>query len=116
MKFQEPNRRARLAQLGYLFKHSFTIVGRDTAIIAPVVRMIIYAAVMMLLFFIGIFLVFYGNGNSTWFLLAGALMFVYKFFYYSRAGLTLNRLVYETATDGKSTQKSSRKSLTGLGR
>lgn len=116
MTFQDPNRKGRLAQLGYLFMHSFTIVGRDPAIIAPVIRMIVYAAVMTLIFFIGIFLIFYGSGNSTWFLLAGALMFVYKFFYYNRAGLTLSRLVYETATDKKPTRKSVRKSLAGLGK
>ena len=96
-EFTRPDRKQRLAQLGYLFKHSFTIVGRERAILSPIIRMVIYAMVMVLLFFIGIYLAAGEGGGSTWFLLAGSLMFIYKFFYYNRAELTLSRMIYETA-------------------
>lgn len=114
MEFIQPDRKARLAQLAYLFKHSFTIAGRDRAILSPVIHMIVYAAVMVLLFFIGIYLAA-GNGTgSTWFLLGGAIMFVYKFFYYNRAELTLSRLVYETAIGNTPDGQAVRREIAGL--
>lgn len=54
----KPDRRARLARLGFLIRHSFTIVGRNRALLMPLFRMWIYAAVMVVLFFAGLFLIF----------------------------------------------------------
>lgn len=114
MEFIKPDRKARLAQLGYLFKHSFTIVGRERMILAPVIRMVVYAVVMVLLFFIGVYLAAGNGGGSTWFLLAGAIMFIYKFFYYNRAELTLSRLVYETAIGNTPDRQAVRQEIAGL--
>ncbi|HLS18441.1 MAG TPA: hypothetical protein VK090_01410, partial [Paracoccaceae bacterium] len=114
MEFTQPDRKARLAQLGFLFKHSFTIVGRERAILSSVIHMIIYAAAMVLLFFIGIYLAAGNGAGSTWFLLAGALMFVYKFFYYNRAELALSRLVYETAIGNTPDGQAVRREIAGL--
>lgn len=116
MDFKKPDMKARLAQLGFLFKHSFTIVGRNRALIAPVVRMAVYAIVMILLFFIGICLILYENNNSMWFLLAGGLMFLYKFFYYNRAELTLSRMTWTAATGGTPSHRAARGEISGLRR
>ncbi len=115
MDFKKPNRKARLAQLGFLIRHTFTIVGRNRALLAPLIAMWIYASVMVLLFFVGLFLVFYDSAGSTWFLLGGAVMFVYKFFFYNRAELTLSRLTYDTATGGLPTRREARREIAGLG-
>lgn len=116
MDFEKPNMKARMTQLGFLFKHSFTIVGRNRALVMPVVRMVIYATVMVLLFFIAICLILYENSNSTWFLLAAALMFIYKFFYYNRAELTLSRMTWTAATGGTPDLRTARGEISGLRR
>lgn len=115
MDFEKPGRTARLKQFGFLIKHTFTIVGRNRALLAPLFVMWAYAAVMVMVFFIGLFLVFYENGNSTWFLLAGALMFLYKYFFYNRAELTLSRLAHDTAAGGTPTRAEARREISGLG-
>lgn len=104
MDFITPNRKARLAQLGFLVRHTFTIIGRNRAILAPLIRMWIYAALMVTLLSAGLFLIFYEYGYGTWFLLTGIAMFLYKFFFYNRAELTLSRLVYGTATGATPTR------------
>ncbi len=114
MDFTKPDRKARLAQLGFLVRHTFTIVGRNRALLAPLFVMWIYAAVMIALFFAGLFLIFYENDNSTWFLLGGAVMFIYKFFFYNRAELTLSRLTYGTASGGTPTRRDARREIAGL--
>ncbi|MBI6630668.1 hypothetical protein [Pontibaca salina] len=116
MDFKKPDMKTRLAQLGFLVKHSFTIVGRNRALIAPVARMAVYAIVMILLLFIGICLVLYDNGNGTWFLLAAGLMFLYKFFYYNRAELTLSRMTWTAATGGTPNHRAARKEISDLRR
>lgn len=115
MDFEKPARGARLKQLGFLLKHTFTIVGRNRALLTPLFVMWAYAAVMIVVFFAGLFLIFYGNNNSTWFLLAGALLFLYKFFFYNRAELTLSRLTHDTATGGTPTRAEARREISGLG-
>ncbi|WP_289043336.1 hypothetical protein [uncultured Aliiroseovarius sp.] len=114
MDFEKPGRKARLAQLGFLARHTFTIVGRNRALLGPLIVMWIYAAAMIVLFFTGLFLAFYESGNSTWFLIAGALMFIYKFFFYNRAELTLSRLTYGTAIGGSPTRGEARREIADL--
>lgn len=111
MDFEKPDRDARLKQLGFLIKHTFTIVGRNRALLGPLVATWVYAAVMIAVFFAGLFLIFYENGSSTWFLIAGALLFLYKFFFYNRAEMTLSRLTYGTATGASPTRREARREI-----
>lgn len=114
MEFIQPDRKTRLAQLGYLFKHSFTIMGRDRALLAPVIHMLIYATVMVALFFVSVILMVGKGSGHGWLLLAGALMFIYKFFYYNRMELTLSRLVYDTAIGNQPDRQKARAEIAGL--
>ncbi|AVX04910.1 hypothetical protein MXMO3_02397 [Maritalea myrionectae] len=53
MKFERPGIGARVGQLGYLLKHTFTIVARDDDIIVPVLKMSAMAVLVVCLFFWG---------------------------------------------------------------
>src|SRR5699024_1884424 len=116
MDFITPSRKARFAQLGYLFKHTFTIFGRERDIVQPIIRMSIYAVVMTSTLFAGILLIGLQARGGGWLLLLGCLLFFYKFFYYNRTGLVLSRLVYATATGGEADAKTARKNVAGLKR
>jgi len=87
----------RLSRIGYLLKHTFTVVGRDTDIAAPWAWMNVYAIVMVTAFFGGITGFFAG---STTFgigsLGVAILMFVYKYFFYNYKEMAQSWLVYET--------------------
>ena len=63
MKFERPGLGARVGQLGYLLKHTFTIVARDDDIIVPVLKMSAMAVIVVCLFFGGIAAVVLGNGG-----------------------------------------------------
>ncbi|MCV2892737.1 hypothetical protein [Lentibacter sp. XHP0401] len=114
MDFTKPDLKARFTQLGFLVRHTFTIVGRNRALLEPLFMMWIYAALMIGLFFTGLVLAAYENGHSAWFLLGGTVMFIYKFFFYKRAELTLSRLTYGTTTGGMPTQREARREISGL--
>ena len=95
-QLRKPGIGERLGQLGYLLKHTFTIVGRDPGILRPWVRMAIYGMVMATLFFAGVFAIVinaYGAGGVL--IAASVLMFLYKFFYYVRQELRQSWLVSE---------------------
>ncbi len=115
MKFERPGLGARVGQLGYLLKHTFTIVGRDSDIIVPVIKMSAMAALVVCLFFGGIAAVVLGNGGTgTWLILFGIIFFIYKFFYYNKTELALSRLVYETAIGNDPDGASVKEQLKGL--
>jgi hypothetical protein len=87
----------RLSRIGYLLKHTGTVVGRDADIVTPWAWMIVYAAVMVTAFFAGVIGVFLGS-FSLWgpgFGLA-VLMFLYKYFFYNYREMGQSWLVYET--------------------
>lgn len=115
MNFDKPDRKARLKQLGFLIRHTFTIVGRNRALLGPLFVMWAYAAAMVTLFFVGIALIFYANSSGTWFLLGGVAMFTYKFFFYNRAELTLSRMTHGTATGGTPTRQKAKAEIASLG-
>lgn len=50
MKFVTPSRKLRFTQLGYLFQHMFTILGRNLSIARPIIKMSLYAVVMLCIF------------------------------------------------------------------
>jgi len=87
----------RLSRIGYLLRHTFTVVGRDTDIVTPWIRMIVYAVVMVTAFFVGL-----AAAVMEAVLVAGAafglaaLMFLYKFVFYNYKEVTQSWLVYET--------------------
>lgn len=87
----------RLNRIGYLLKHTVTVVGRDADIVTPWIAMIVYAVVMVTSFFVGILGVFLGS-FSIWALSFGLafLMFVYKYFFYNYREMGQSWLVYET--------------------
>lgn len=114
MNFVTPSRKARFAQLGYLFKHTFTIFGRDLSIVRPIVKMIVYACVMLAAFSAGLVLILYQISGGGWLLFAGVVLFFYKFFYYNRVSLVLSRMVYVSATGGDPKAKKARQHLSGL--
>jgi hypothetical protein len=87
----------RLSRIGYLLKHTVTVVGRDADIIRPWVWMNVYAIVMVTAFFGGIVGIFVGSTTLG----AGGLglavvMFVYKYFFYNYREMGQSWLVYET--------------------
>ncbi|WP_193067838.1 hypothetical protein [Halomonas sp. 3D7M] len=112
MDFEKPGLGAQFSQLGYLLKHTFTIIGRDTDILSPIIRMSVYAAFVVVLFFAGIAAIIVGmGGTGTLLLLAMVIVFVYKFFYYNHQELRLSRLVYDTACGRDATVQGARKEL-----
>ncbi|MFW5927299.1 MAG: hypothetical protein ACOCSR_04535, partial [Wenzhouxiangella sp.] len=93
---RKPGFGERLNQLGYLLKHTFTIVGRDPGIIRPWVRMAIYGMVMASIFFVGIAALVVDASSIGGTLIAIAVaLFVYKFFYYTRQELRQSWLTSE---------------------
>lgn len=97
-KFRRPGIGERLGQLGYLLKHTFSIVGRDFDILAPLVRMAIYGVVLVTVFFLGILAIAMDAGGwGVLLLMIAAGLFIYKFFYYNRQELAQSWLVFETA-------------------
>lgn len=116
MTFERPGIGERLSQLGYLVKHTFTIVGRDRDIVVPVAKMSLYAALVVAVFFAGLAAIAYGRGGTgAWLLLLSIVLFVYKFFFYNRTELALSRMVYETSIGNDPSSSSVRKQLSGLG-
>jgi len=93
---RQPDIKERLAQLGYLLKHTFSLVGRAPGITRPWIRMTLYAVVMVSLFFISVIALWVNNGSiGTPALLLSLGMFVYKYFYYVRQELRQSWLVGE---------------------
>ena len=87
----------RLSRIGYLLKHTFTVVGRDTDIAAPWAWMNVYAIVMVTAFFGGITGFFAGSATfGIGSLGVAVLMFVYKYFFYNYKEMAQSWLVYET--------------------
>lgn len=116
MDFVTPSRKARLAQLGYLFKHTFTLFGRHLSIMRPIARMSLYAIAMLCVFAAALVLIALERAGGGWLLFLGATLFIYKFFYYNKVSLVLSRMVYVSATGGDPTAQSARKHLKGLRR
>ena len=115
----------RLSRIGYLLKHTFTVVGRDTDIVRPWVWMNVYAIVMVTAFFGGVTGFFVGTtGIGVGGLGLAVVMFVYKYFFYNYREMSQSWLVYETIcgrnrsyADAKQTateRKSSVRKLAGL--
>lgn len=101
-KLRKPGIGERLKQLGYLLKHTFTIIGRDPGIVRPWVRMAIYGAVMVCVFFAAITAYVVGAGGlGTSLLLIAIALFLYKFFYNTRQELRQSWLVSETLKGDK---------------
>ncbi|RFU13354.1 hypothetical protein DZD18_07250 [Rhodobacteraceae bacterium W635] len=97
-RFRKPGLGERFTQLGYLLKHTVTIVGRDRDIATPVIRTILLSVVLVTLFFAMITAyVIEANGTGTLLLLAWLIVGVYHFFYFNRQELALSWLVFETA-------------------
>lgn len=93
---RKPGFGERLKQLGYLLKHTFTIVGRDPGIIRPWVRMTIYGLVLTCLFFGAITAFIVGaNGTGMLLLLASIVLFIYRYFFDTRQELRQAWLVSE---------------------
>ncbi|MDN6180493.1 MAG: hypothetical protein L0I84_05740 [Halomonas subglaciescola] len=117
MQFTKPSIGDRVSQLGYLVKNTFTIVGRDKDILVPVVKMSLYASLVVVLFFGGIAAVIIGRGGTAaWMFLFSIILFVYKFFFYNRLELRLSRLVFDTACGKDATVKAAKAELTGMKR
>lgn len=101
-KLRRPGIGERLKQLGYLLKHTFTIIGRDPGIVRPWVRMAIYGAIMVCVFFAAVTAYVVGAGSvGTLLLLVAIALFIYKFFYYTRQELRQSWLVSETLKGDK---------------
>lgn len=98
MQFVTPNRKTRLAQLGYLYKHTFTIFGRDRILFQPIIRMCLYALTTLFLFALGLVLILYEKNGGGWLLFIAVLAYFYKFFYYNRVGLRLSHMTFLTAS------------------
>lgn len=116
MEFEKPSIGAKFSQLGYLFKHTFTIVGRDSDILTPIIMMAVYAVAVVVLFWAGIIFIVVGNGaTGGWLLVLAVLTFFYKFFFYNRYELRLSRLVFDTACGRDATAAGAKEALAGSG-
>lgn len=97
-RFRKPSLSERFSQMGYLLKHTATIVGRDGDIVTPVIRTIIMSVILVTLFFAAIVLIVAGSGGlGTLLLLAWAVLGIFHFFYFNRQELALSWLVFQTA-------------------
>lgn len=97
-RFRKPRLSERFSQMGYLLKHTATIVGRDFDILAPVIRTIVFSVILVTLFFAMIAAyVVEANGTGTILLLVWVVFGIYHFFYFNRQELALSWLVFETA-------------------
>src|SRR3989344_4324087 len=82
-QFHKKPFKARIKDTGYLLKNSFVIIGKDSDIIKPTIRMAIYSVVLITLFFISLLTFFTGNFVGTGILLLLFVVFVlfpFKFF------------------------------------
>jgi hypothetical protein len=115
-KFQRPGLGARLRQASYLLKNTFTVVGRDADIVAPLTRMVVYGVAMVTTAFAGL-LACLLRSYAWGALLLGlaALLFVYKFFYYNRRELAQSWLAFETACGHDRSPKEARARVGELG-
>lgn len=114
-KFRKPGMGERIQQLGYLLKNTVTIIGRDTDIIGPWLRTVIYAAVMITAFFGGVLAYTLGaSGIGTLLLCAAFLLFFYKYFYYTRQDMAQSWLVAETVRGRDAVPGDGRKRVRGL--
>ena len=96
-RLRKPGFGERLSQLGYLFKHTFTLVGRHPGIVRPLVRMTIYGIVSASFLFAGLLAFGYGaSGIGAALIALAVLTFIYKFFFYNRQELRQSWLAAET--------------------
>src|SRR3989344_4933026 len=100
-QFHKKPFKARIKDTGYLLKNSFVIIGKDSDIIKPTIRMAIYSVVLITLFFISLLTFFTGNFVGTGILLLLFVVFIlfpFKFFYYIRQKANQSWIVYNTIT------------------
>jgi hypothetical protein len=84
--------------MGYLLKHTATIVGRDRDILTPPIRTVLFSVVLVTLFFAMIAAYVIGSsGIGTVLLFVWLAAWIYHFFYFNRQELALSWLVFETA-------------------
>lgn len=87
----------RASRIGYLLKHTLTVVGRDADIVRPWIWMIVYALVMVTAFFGGVIGAFLGKtAIGIGGIGLAVAMFVYKYFFYNYREIAQSWLVYET--------------------
>ena len=79
-----------------LVKNTFTIIGRDTDILAPWIRMAIYNFVMVTAFFYAVLGYWNDFPAEGWMLALSILLFIYKHFYHNKQEIRLSWTVYET--------------------
>ena len=80
-----PSMSERIAQLGYLLKHTFKMVGREPGIVRPTVVKAIYGCIEETVFFLGIFLLPFGQwGPGIGLILISVILYVYKYFFHAR--------------------------------
>ncbi|MDR5892743.1 hypothetical protein [Halomonas mongoliensis] len=112
---RQPAVKERVVQLGYLLKHTFTLVGRDPGILRPWIRMSVYGVVMASLFFISVIALWVNNGDiGTPALLLCLLMFIYKYFYYVRQELRQSWLVSEALQGHRRTASEAKARVKGF--
>ena len=100
-QFHKKPFKARIKDTGYLLKNSFVIIGKDSDIIKPTIRMAIYSVVLITLFFISLLTFFTGSFVGTGILILLFVVFIlfpFKFFYYVRQKANQSWIVYNTIT------------------
>lgn len=114
-EFKKPGPGERFQQIAYLLKNTVTIIGRDTDVVGPFLRTAAYAAVMVTAFFGGIAAIALGaGGTGTLLLLAAFVLFVYKYFYYTRQDMAQSWLVAETVRGRDAVPGDGRKRVRGV--
>ncbi|MGD8429431.1 MAG: hypothetical protein PVH31_03415 [Ectothiorhodospiraceae bacterium] len=95
----------RLGCIGYLLKHTFTVVGRERDLITPWIRTTIYGAVNSAVLVVGLGLAFQAaagdgdHGGLAWLLLLLAfVLYIYQHFYNNYQEVAQSWLVYQAVT------------------
>lgn len=97
----------RMGSIFQLFSNTFTVIGRDADILKPLYRMLAYNFFMISGFFYAIFSIWYNLPFTYLMFTLGFLLFIYKYFYYSRQETRMSWIIYESVTGNNPAYKQS---------
>jgi hypothetical protein len=98
----------RMTSVFHHFSNTISVIGRDEDIIKPLIRMLIYNFVMVTGFFYFVFSFWYNIPAAGGFLAIAILLFLYKYFYYSRQEMRTSWIIYQSITGHQPTYNDSR--------
>ncbi|MBT7902728.1 hypothetical protein HN587_02620 [Candidatus Woesearchaeota archaeon] len=91
----------RLKDMGYLLKHSFTVIGKDKDIKTPIINMCVFSGIIISLIFLSLLSFFTGTfvfGGVIILLFTVFFLGIYVYFYNVRQKANLSWIVFNTIT------------------